>query len=58
MRAREVEELLVRSKFTPRPSQKGARSLRPEIPAPKGGISGLPPETSRIKMPHTKTGHE
>ena len=31
--AREVEELLVRSKFTPRPSQKGARILRPEIPA-------------------------
>ena len=28
-----VDELLVRSEFTPRPSQIGARSLRPEIPA-------------------------
>ena len=39
-----VDELLVRSEFTPRPSQIGARSLRTEIPVPRSGISDLPPE--------------
>ena len=40
--AREVEELLVMSKFTPRPSKRGARSLGPEIPARRAEIPATP----------------
>ena len=48
-----VEELLVKSEFTPRPSQKGARSLRPEIPARGRNFRPAARETSRIKC-HTQ----
>ena len=58
-----VDELLVRSEFTPRPSQIGARSLRPEIPARRRkfrptGNSGLPPERLPGKHATHKAGHE
>ena len=56
-----MEELLGTSQFTPRPCLKGTRSLRPEIPAqgaevpaPRGGISGLPLEKLQEKLPQTK----